>query len=64
MWCRICGEDKEKKEFYRLKHFFKILPGKRHWCRDCMRMYIEMKKEEQQKKNLETKEWIFTLNFS
>lgn len=63
MFCRVCGEIKDKKEFYRLKHFSRLLPTKKIWCRDCMKMYVEMKKEEEQKKSLEQKEWVFILKF-
>lgn len=63
MFCRICGEEKDKKEFYRLKHFSKLLSVKKIWCRDCMKMYVDMKKEQEQQKNLQEKEWIFTLKF-
>lgn len=63
MFCRICGEDKEKSEFVRIKHFKRIIPEKRDWCRDCMRMYVEMKKQQEQKEELKTKLWLFTVKF-
>lgn len=42
--CRICGEEKEKKEFYKLKYFSQYFNAKKIWCRDCMKMYMNMQK--------------------
>jgi hypothetical protein len=63
MFCRVCGEEKEAREFYRLKHFYKYLNARKIWCRDCMKMFVEMKKEETRKKDLDQKEWLFVLRF-
>ena len=63
MICRICGEDKQKRDFYRLKHFYKYLNVKRIWCRGCMKLFVEMKREEKKEKELQQKEWIFCVKF-
>lgn len=49
--CRICGEEKEDKEFYKLKYFYRYIKASKVWCRDCMRLYVQMKDQE---KRIET----------
>ena len=63
MICRICGEEKEKKEFYKVKHFYKVMNQRKIWCRDCMKLYSEMKKEEKRVFELKEKEWNFCVKF-
>lgn len=46
MICRLCGNEKESKEFYRIKHFTRFYRRPIIWCRDCQRMFVEMKKNE------------------
>lgn len=46
MICRLCAEDKESKEFYRIKHFYRFNKSHVIWCRDCQKMYVDMKKAE------------------
>lgn len=47
--CRICGEIKELKDFFKIKHLYKYCNlGRRVWCRDCQKMFVEMKKKEEQ----------------
>ena len=53
--CRICGEKKEELEFVKVKHFFKYNDRKVCWCRDCQRMFIEMKRVEEFRKMLSEK---------
>ena len=53
MICRVCGEEKEPNQFYRVKHFYKYLNTKRIWCRDCQKLYVEMKKQELSMKKFE-----------
>jgi hypothetical protein len=62
--CRICGEEKIEKEFYKLKGFYKWIKSPRKWCRSCMKMYVEMRKEKERKEMLEGKEWQFSVSFA
>lgn len=50
--CRICGEKKHDREFQPLKNFSQIFHARRVWCQDCMRMFVEMKKGEEQIKRV------------
>lgn len=61
--CRICGEEKPETEFFKIKHFYRVMKSKRQWCRDCMRMYIEMKKDKEQQELLVNKKWEFCVSF-
>ena len=47
--CKICGEEKSETAFFKLKHFHKYHLIDVEWCKDCQKMYIEMKKEEKRK---------------
>lgn len=55
MNCRVCGQEKERNQFYKVKHFYKYLNTKRVWCRDCQKLYIEMKKQESAQKEFNQK---------
>lgn len=49
--CRVCGEFKEEKDFYRLRYFYRYNKSNVRWCQDCQKMFMEMKvKEEQDRK--------------
>jgi len=41
MFCRICGEEKDRKEFRKIKHHVEYKLKHRIWCRDCQRMYVQ-----------------------
>ena len=51
--CRLCGEEKPLEEFHKVMHFTKVKRHKVIWCRDCQKMYMEMKKEEEKKQTLQ-----------
>lgn len=61
--CRICGEDKEDKYFYKLKGFDQYCHRKVVWCHTCMKAYMELKNKENEKKSLMKKVWLFSLSF-
>ena len=59
--CRVCGESKKLLEFEKVIHFMKYKKNgqKAQWCKDCQRMYIAMKREEEYKERyLQPKEEI------
>lgn len=51
--CRLCGEEKSKEEFQHVIHFTKYKKHKVLWCKECQRMYMEMKKQEIKKDSIE-----------
>lgn len=61
--CRICGETKDDKEFYRLKGFSNWCKRNVVWCAACMKLFVDMKKKQRNEKALEEKEWVFQLRF-
>ena len=52
MICRICGGEKDGKEFHKLKHHIQYKLKHKLWCRDCQKMYVDMLLLEQKKKAL------------
>ncbi len=62
--CRICGEQKDDYQFYRIKHFYKVMTAIKIWCRDCQKTYMEMKKIEKQKKEREQMQGTFSVSFT
>ena len=49
--CRVCGESKKLSEFEKVSHFIKYKKNgqKMRWCKDCQRMWMAMKREEEYK---------------
>lgn len=64
MICRVCGEEKDEKQFYKLKHFHRDKKEKKFWCKDCMRMWIELETENKRKKEFQEKIGPFKLEFN
>lgn len=63
MDCEICGEQKSKSEFLHVTNFQRMKKAKVQWCRDCQKMYLKMKKEEEQTKILKVKEANYKVSF-
>lgn len=62
--CRICGEKKDPKEFYRVKHFYRFHHSNVIWCRKCQKLYVEMKKQEEIQKQIEATRGNFCVQFN
>jgi hypothetical protein len=63
MICRVCGDEKESKEFYRIKHFYRYNHSHVKWCRACQKMFVDMKKQEEILKLREETKGTFVVNF-
>ena len=63
MLCEACCEDKDRKEFNRIKHFDKICRTKKDWCKDCQKDYITIKREKNLQKVFYKSTGEFTLVF-
>jgi len=64
MICAVCLEERERKDFYKVKHFEKVSKTQKLWCRTCQRDYISLKQEKEKKKQFELKKGLFTLEFN
>ena len=53
--CRICGQTKSDEKFYKVKHFYLYHDKNVIWCRECQKMYIEMKRREKKAAELSEK---------
>lgn len=64
--CRICGIEKDKQDFYKVKHFDLYKKIARVWCRDCQKLYMNMKRTENEKEkfNQKLEQADFILTFS
>lgn len=62
MICRICGEEKEPRQFYRYVEFPKFKKRK-IWCRDCQKMWLEIHKAEEVKREFEERKSYFLVQF-
>ena len=61
--CEICGETKYDEEFYLIRWFYKYMKEEVQWCRDCQKMYRDMKRKEGFRKELEEKQCLYVLEF-
>jgi hypothetical protein len=61
--CEICGESKYDEEFYLIRWFYKYMKEEIQWCRDCQKMYRDMKRKEGIRKELEEKQCLYVLEF-
>ena len=50
--CRVCGEVKEQKDFYKINVWYTFSNQDVQWCRHCQKMYCDMKRIEQHEKKL------------
>lgn len=62
MICRICGEEKEKRAFYRLSTFVQM-KKRRIWCRDCQRLWLAKEREKEEKKEFTERVAFFIVSF-
>ena len=62
--CRICGETKKPDDFVKLKHFYKYHPSDVEWCKDCQKMYMEMKKEVKRKEEFLALPFVAKVEFN
>ena len=63
MECLICGEEKEKAEFKNVMYFSTYKKRKVQWCRDCQRMYAEMKQSQEFLERTKEQRPIYTVSF-
>jgi len=47
MNCHVCGETKDKDEFRYLPYFSRYRKDKVQWCKECQKMYMEMKRNKE-----------------
>lgn len=53
--CRVCGEQKPKLSFVKIKHWSRTYDKNLVWCRECQRMFLEMKELERKREELQRK---------
>ena len=61
--CQICGEQKEWKDFHNICFFSTYKKRRVQWCRDCQKMYVSMRKEQEQKEQTEKRKINYLVTF-
>jgi len=63
MECQVCRQEKETKEFHRVKYFDKYYKAARKWCRECQSDYVALKQQKLREQKFQKKNGVFTLSF-
>ena len=61
--CRICGETKSQDEFHNVTNFTKYKKHPVQWCRDCQKLWLEMRKERVYKEKILSMQQKFEVSF-
>lgn len=61
--CHICGDEKESREFRNVCYFTSYKKKPVQWCRDCQKMYLAMKKEEEHKEEQRKRKINYLVTF-
>lgn len=61
--CRVCGETKPEGEFKNITNFTKYKKHAVLWCRDCQKLWLDMKREKERVKKLLNTEQKFEVSF-
>ena len=64
--CRVCGQTKPEQEFRHVHHFTKYKKHNVFWCKDCQKMWMTMKKEQEleiKRVELQKHQEIFLVTF-
>lgn len=61
--CKVCGDEKEKKDFYHVPYFTQYKKHKVQWCRHCQTMFVGMKKDVEKRKIIEDDQKKFEVTF-
>ena len=61
--CRICGEEKDAKDFTTIPYFTKYKKHSVIWCHQCQKLWMDMKKEKERLKKFMNDEQKFSVSF-
>lgn len=61
--CFICGESKVQGEFKNIPNFTKYKKRSVSWCRDCQKLFLEMKRNKEMKNKILHGEKKFDVSF-
>ena len=61
--CRICGDTKAEGEFKNITNFTKYKKHTVHWCRDCQKLWLDMKRKKEQMKRIQSIQTSFDVSF-
>jgi predicted metal-binding protein len=61
--CRVCGEAKAEGEFRNITNFTKYKKHTVCWCRDCQKLWLDMKREKERMKKFLTLPQNFEVSF-
>lgn len=61
--CRVCAESKRKEEFFFIPYFTKYKKHTVIWCRECQKMYMQMRKDKDRLERFLNDDKKFTVSF-
>lgn len=61
--CTVCGERKGSLEFVKLKHFHTYHRSSVVWCKECQKMYMEMKESQKRKEDFLSVPFVAQVSF-
>ncbi len=63
MNCLVCGEIKFKDDFKNVMYFSTYKKRKMQWCRDCQKMYVNMKRIREKEEKYKSVELNYLVSF-
>jgi len=61
--CHICGEQKGWRDFKNITYFSYYKKRRLQWCRDCQKMWVEKKRQEEQTREERNRKINFLVSF-
>jgi hypothetical protein len=61
--CHVCGEEKGWNDFKNVPYFTSYKKRRLQWCRECQKMYLEMKRKEELVKEERNRKINFLVSF-
>lgn len=62
--CRICGDNKEASDFKTIPNFTKYKKHTVSWCKECQKLFLDMKRGKEKLKKLKETHFIFDVSFN
>jgi len=61
--CHICGEEKGWRDYKNISHFSAYKKKRLQWCRDCQKMYVNMKRDKELRSEVRKQKVNYLVSF-